>query len=115
MRSVGGNTAMNVRRKVSTGISPNGVGMPESEEWGEIHGWLDLLTGTSSTAQNAKLAQASHVFICDVPKEPLPDPSECVLVEGAQAYRVEYIDPVQGRGSHLEVYLSELEGDTYGG
>jgi len=111
--SIGGNVTAQVQVKAAT-QKMNAIGGRE-HEWftiAELTGFLDLATsgGSYSTlAQNAKLQDSSHVFMCDYQSLDVTT-ADARLVIGKQIYAVQLFDNPMGMDKHYEIYCNYLEG-----
>lgn len=100
---IGGNIKAELQKKT---VSKNPIG-EQIESWETVTvltGFLDLISGSSSyETYNAKMKEASHVFICDyVPVD--PDVNQRMMING-QKYDVTYIDNPMNLNRQLEIYL----------
>lgn len=117
---IGGN--ITVQLQVYT-TSKNSIG-EKVKNWHtvcELLGWLDYQSGDSKyTTYNAKIQEATHVFLCDY--QPIPDTFEVDgkvvkvsaentrIVANSQNYDVMLIDDPMGLHKQLEIFLKYTGG-----
>lgn len=107
---VGGNaTAVVIRASKSKNAS--GLAVPdEPEPLMELDGWLDYQAGQPSRlSYQAKLQDATHLWICDYREDfaALPEAGLSLEIGGAR-YEILTIDDPMGMHEHLETHLRRV-------
>lgn len=115
---IGGNTTLQLQTK---SITKNEIG-EQVEAWNtvqSIKGFLDMMSADSnSTAYNAKVVDATDVFIADY--KPIDvsinpeNPDNARAVVDGRIYDVRYIDDPMRLHQHLEVFLKYSGGVVNG-
>ena len=113
---IGGNTVLELQFKAFDDTAVNSLGEQETGEqspvwrfYKRLTGWLDLSTGTAQyNNYNAKVAESSHLFICDYQKIDKKEKELRAIVDGAM-YDVDFIDDPLNLNAQLEIYLSKVE------
>lgn len=113
MRKVKGRTLCEIQTKSSTS---NEIG-ESLNTWTDtisVHGVLGLQSGDSNrTTYDAKIAEATHVFICDYRADiyALADSDVRCIING-KMYDIKYIDNPDELDIHLEIYLKYVGGQS---
>lgn len=111
---IGGNTTLQLQTSITT---KNEIG-EQVEAWNTIQsitGFLDMMSADSnSTTYNAKIVDATDVFIADY--KPIDasinpeNPGNARAVVDGRIYDVKYIDDPMGLHKHLEIFLKYTGG-----
>ena len=106
---IGGNIWLSLEIKSGTDVNELGEQVEVWKPFLNLWGWLDLSAGSSNTTNfNAKIAESSHVFICDYQKIAAKEKEVRAICEGA-LYDVDFIDDPMNLHEHLEIFLSKVE------
>lgn len=113
---IGGNIVLELQIKAFNDTTTNSIGEQETGEhspvwlpYKKLTGWLDLSTGTAQyNNYNSKVAESSHIFICDYQKLDKKEKELRAIVNGAM-YDVDFIDNPMELNAQLEIYLSKVE------
>ncbi len=113
---IGGNTVLELQIKDFDEAEINLLGeqgtgeqSPVWRDYMSLTGWLDLSTGNSTyNNYNAKVAESSHIFICDYQKVDKKEKDLRAVFDGA-VYDVVFIDNPMNLNQHLEIYLNKVE------
>lgn len=110
MRRLNGNTLCILQTATYT---PNNIGESVAA-WTNslsVKGYLDMMSGTSRYNEyDAKVAEATHVFMCDYNEAILLlDPSSLRAEIDGKPYEVLYIDDPVGINRIVEIYLKRVE------
>ena len=101
-----GNKTLLLQRATYTA---NSIGEQEASwtDYRSARGYLDMMSGTSRWQEfNAKVTEATHVFMCDYAEALLlVDPSELRAEIDGVTYDVLYIDCPVGKNLLIEIYL----------
>lgn len=106
---LGGNVIATLTRKGAPTKNAIGERMQAYAPYKTLTGWLDLMSGDSKFAQNAKLVESTHIFMCDY-LDLDAEPDTCQMIIEGRTYDVQYIDDTMGLHQHLEIYLKYLGG-----
>lgn len=69
-----------------------------------VSGFLDYNGGESSeNIYNAKVADSTHIFICDYVE--LPKENQLRMIINGEIYEIKLIDNPMGKNYHLEIFL----------
>lgn len=106
---IGGNTTLQLQTST---ITENEIG-EQVEAWNTVQsitGWIDMMSAdSSSTTFNAKLVEATDVFVSDY--KPIDEsinpenPDNVRAVVNGRVYDVKYIDDPMKLHQQLEIYL----------
>jgi SPP1 family predicted phage head-tail adaptor len=102
---IGGNTEALLQR-IEEGSKHNSLG-EKVQSWTDVHtltGWLDLSTGDSKYAYDAKLQESTHIFITDYAPIDRKANNKRLVVDGL-VYDVLLIDDPMELHQQLEIYL----------
>lgn len=106
---IGGNTFL--RPLVKNGVTSNEIGQNEVN-WKplkKIVGWLDLQNGSSSLSYQAKIQDATHVFMCDYREDVAKlKAEECRVRIDGDDYEILWIDDPMNLHKHLEIFLKSV-------
>ena len=101
--------AFNVTESTALGEQETGEQSPVWLDYMSLTGWLDLSTGNSTyNNYNAKVAESSHIFICDYQKIDKKEKNLRAVFDEA-VYDVVFIDNPMNLDQHLEIYLNKVE------
>lgn len=101
---IGGNIEAILQQK--DGFTTNAIG-ERIHDWKDIQtlkGWLDLQNGDSKYANNAKLQESTHIFLCDYIAIDRSPENKRLLVNGI-LYDVLLIDDPMELHQHIEIIL----------
>lgn len=101
---IGGNTEALVQQISGSEINRIGERIPKWESIHTLRGWLDLSNGDSKYANDAKLQESTHIFICDYVAIDRNTKDKRLSVNGA-TYDIMMIDDPMELHQHLEIYL----------
>lgn len=106
---VGGNVQATVQ--MSNGYAQNAIGerVPVWASVGSLWGWLDLQSGSSDYSNNAKIQQATHIFLCDDCTIDRQTDNKRLIVNNT-IYDILYIDNPMELNAHMEIYLKYVGG-----
>jgi len=102
---IGGNTVCTLKTKI---LAANEIGENAAilTDYITLNGWLDLLSeSTDRQSFNAKLAESTHLFICDYIKIDKGIRDLFFVDQDGKEYDILYIDNPMGLGQHLEIFL----------
>lgn len=106
---IDGNITLTLHCKGELDVSPSGEQRESWQPYKNLWGWLDLSTGTTNyNTYNAKIAESSHVFICDYTPIDKPEKELKAYVNGVM-YDVNFIDDPMNLHDHLEIFLNKVE------
>ncbi len=113
---IDGNIVLKLQIKAFNETESNALGEQETGEqspvwldYMSLTGWLDLSTGNSTyNNYNAKVAESSHIFICDYQKIDKKEKNLRAVFDEA-VYDVVFIDNPMNLDQHLEIYLNKVE------
>lgn len=109
---IDGNTTITIQTRTT---KKNAIG-EQIETWENVqslYGWLDLVSGDSKhTIYNAKITEASNVFICDYTPlvKSIKAENSRVIDEDGLIYEVTYIDNPMKLNQQWEIYLKFVGG-----
>lgn len=106
---IGGNIQAQLQKRTVGG--KNALG--ESEQtWAlvaDLLGWLDYTGETSEYEKyKTKLAESTHVFMCDYYELAAIDPHDLRMIIGGVDFDMLYIDDPMGLHEQLEFYLKKV-------
>jgi len=108
---IGGNIQGVIQVKASTQKNEYGESVAKWEDAKSLKGYLDLMSGTSSyTAYNSKIAESTHVFICDYQDLSTINVENSRMIINGKLYDVTYIDNPMELNKHLEIFLKHIGG-----
>jgi len=109
--AVGGNTAATLQQMASA-VTRNAIGERVHGwfDYATLWGWLDLSnsnTNGASYANNAKIIESTHVFVCDYVPLPKKVDDKRLIVNG-ESYDVLLVDDPMNLHKHLEIFLKYI-------
>ena len=110
MENIGGNVTGELQAKTST-KNKYGEGVREWRTVDILKGFLDLSSGEAKYTYNAKLAESTHIFLCDYKVLGVKEEGARMVVNGL-IYDVTYIDNPMGLNEHLEIFLKYVGGQN---
>lgn len=117
---IGGNCAALIQVLATVRQNSIGEDEPEWENAYSFKGWLDLVSGDSSSVNfDAKIQESTHIFLCDYfplqySVEEKPDavneitPENSRMVIEGNIYEVTVYDDPMNLHDHLEIYLKYI-------
>ena len=110
MANIGGNITATIQTKIAIGKNDLGEMVHQRTDKVTVTGWLDMMSGDSSySTYNAKIAESTHVFLCDYDDEiyALKEEDTRAIINGF-VYDVKYIDNPMELNEHLEIFLRKV-------
>lgn len=106
MKKIGGNISAKLE-KLKVGANEIGEQVKAYNPIVELHGWLDLQSGTKTNALSAWLQDSTHVFVCDYVdlSEHKLKPENCRFICDGKRYEVLNIDDPMNLHYQLEISL----------
>lgn len=101
---IGGNVSGIFQRNTGTTKNELGEKVPVWEDIQTLTGWLDLSSGDSKYAYNAKIQESTHTFLTDCVGIDRRADDKRLVINGT-AYDVLLIDDPMELHQHLEIYL----------
>lgn len=108
---IGGNIQGVIQAKTSTTKNEYGESVAVWEEVNRLNGFLDLMSGSATyTTYNAKIAEATNVFICDYQDLSTVDVEKSRMIINNKVYDITWIDNPMELNKHLEIFLKYTGG-----
>lgn len=103
---IGGNISATIQSYTS---SKNSIGeyIKSWEDQINLFGFFDLMAGNANYSQNAKIAESTHLFICDYCDLTLIDIENSRLIVNDIAYDITWIDDPMFLHDHIEIYAKQ--------
>ncbi len=108
MANIGGNITATIYRKTDGAQNEIGEAVNTWQQFKTITGWHGLQSGDSRyTVYNAKIQEATHVFLCDFAADVYALAAEDLRLQvGGLMYDVKFVDNPDEMNEQLEIYLT---------